>query len=61
MYKYKVAYVSGSNADISPTLSRTIEGINAARGEIVQTVQSQSNHQSGQTIVTITIIYRVAY
>lgn len=61
MHKYKVAYVSGSNVDISTALARTIEGINTARGEIVQTVQSQSNHQSGQTIVTITIIYRVLY
>jgi hypothetical protein len=52
---YKVAYVSGS--DISIALRETIESINRARGHIVHMVQSQSNHQSGFTIVTVTIVY----
>jgi hypothetical protein len=54
---YKVAYVSGNTFDISSTLRQTIEGINQVNGEIVQIVQSQSSHQSGHTIITITIIY----
>lgn len=54
---YKVAYVSGNNHDISLSLRQTIESINQANGKIVNIVQSQSNHQSGYTIVTITIIY----
>lgn len=54
---YKVAYVSGNNVDIASSLRQTIEGINQANGQIVQIVQSQSSHQSGHTIVTITIIY----
>ncbi len=54
---YKVAYVSGNNVDISTSLRQTIDSINQAKGQIVQIVQSQSSHQSGHTIVTITIIY----
>lgn len=54
---YKVAYVSGNNHDIALSLRQTIDSINQANGKIVHIIQSQSNHQSGYTIVTITIIY----
>ena len=54
---YKVAYVTGYSNDIGLSLRQTISSINQANGKIVHIVQSQSNHQSGYTIVTITIIY----
>lgn len=54
---YKIAYVTGNNMDIASSLRQTIEGINLINGKIVQIVQSQSSHQSGFTIVTVTIIY----
>ena len=56
---YKVAYVSGSNQDIAYLLRQTINDINLIRGRITQIVQSQSTQPSGQTIVTVTIIYEI--
>ena len=54
---YKIAYVSGSNLNISSTLMQTVNDINAIGGKIVHIVQSQSTSPGSHTIVTVTIVY----
>lgn len=56
---YKVAYITGSNSQISYTLKSTIDEININNGIIKEIAQSQSTSAQGYTIVTITIIYQI--
>lgn len=58
---YKVAYISGSNSDISKHLQAMIESINREGGTVEQLVQSQSSIPNGPTIVTVTILYKVPF
>ena len=56
---YKTAVVTGTPTNIGFALKQTIDQINLSGGKIEQIVQSQSSGET-YTIITITILYRVA-